>query len=117
MAPRGFTSGAGMILASFLMSRMNIKFILSSALVICSIGTFLMAEFTLNTPMSFIIYSGMIQGFGMGLFMVPVSTYSLATLQKKDITEGSGLFSYGRMLGTSLGISLTITLITRETQN
>ncbi len=116
MAPRGFTSGAGMILASFLMPRLNIKIILSIALLICSVGTFLMAEFTLNTPMSFIIYSGLIQGFGMGLFMVPVSTYSLATLRKQDITEGSGLFSYGRMLGTSLGISLTTTLITRETQ-
>ena len=40
----------------------------------------------------------------------------LATLSPKNITEGAGLFTYGRMLGTSIGVSLLSTLISRETQ-
>ena len=54
-------------------------------------------------------------GFGMGFFMVPLSVYALAQLDESMITEGAGLYSYGRMLGTSIGISLMTTLVTRET--
>ena len=48
--------------------------------------------------------------------MVPLTTYSLATISADKITEAAGLFSYGRMLGTSVGVSLLSTLVARETQ-
>ena len=48
--------------------------------------------------------------------MVPLTTYSLATLPSKNITEAAGLFAYGRMLGTSIGVSLLSTLVSRLTQ-
>ena len=57
-----------------------------------------------------------ILGLGMGGFMVPLSTYALATLSRQDITEGSGLFGYSRMLGTSIGISILSTLVSRTSQ-
>jgi len=60
--------------------------------------------------------SNMITGMGLVLFMVPLSTYALATLEAQYLTEGSGLFSYGRMLGASIGISLFSTLVSRSTQ-
>jgi len=52
----------------------------------------------------------------MGMFMVPLSTLSLSTLHKDDIAAGAGLFSFGRNLGSSIGISMLSTIIARETQ-
>ncbi|OGT54725.1 MAG: MFS transporter [Gammaproteobacteria bacterium RIFCSPHIGHO2_12_FULL_41_15] len=116
MAPRGLASAFGMMTAVPLIKKINVKWLLGIALIHCAIGSFLMANFTLQMNAQAMIFSSVLQGFGMGMFMVPISTYALATLHKKDITEGAGLFSYARMLGTSVGISLLSTLVTRETQ-
>ncbi len=116
MAPRGLASAFGMVCAVPLIKRVNVKWLLILAVTTCSTGSFLMANFNLQISASNMILSSVLQGFGMGMFMVPISTYALATLPAKEITEGAGLFSYARMLGTSVGISLLSTLVTRETQ-
>lgn len=116
MMPLGLFSAFGMLLASQLMSRVNIKILLTFALIFCLSGSYYLSTLTLQTMQENILIGNAITGFGMGLFMVPLSTYSLITIQEKYITEAAGLFSYGRMLGTSIGISLLSTLVTRVTQ-
>jgi len=116
MAPLGIASAIAMMISSQLMLRINVKTILFAAIAFCAFGAWYFAHLSAQTNQAHFLFANSITGFGMGLFMVPLSTYSLFTLNKKDITEGAGLFSYGRMLGTSIGISLLSTLVTRVTQ-
>jgi DHA2 family multidrug resistance protein len=112
----GASSAVSMGLSSFLMSRMKVKYILTISLLVSAIGAHYFSSLWLNaTQLNFIIGNSFF-GFGLGLFMVPLTTYSLATLPTKNITEAAGLFAYGRMLGTSIGVSLLSTLVARETQ-
>lgn len=112
----GVASAISMGSSSFLMTRISIKLILSAALIVAAIGVFYMSQLSLEaTNLNFIIADAFF-GFGLGLFMVPLTTYSLATLPHEDIPEAAGLFSYGRMLGTSVGVSLLSTLVARLTQ-
>jgi DHA2 family multidrug resistance protein len=116
MAPRGFASAFGMVLSPMLAKRLQPKWLISMGLLLCAYGTFQMSRWTLETSLIGMIEPSLWQGLGMGLFMVPISTGALSHLPKDKVTEGSGLFSYARMLGTSIGISLLSTLITRQTQ-
>jgi len=116
MSPMGIASAIGMIISSQLMTRVNVKYLIAAALFICSMGVFYVSGLNLHATQQDFILANCVQGFGMGLFMVPLATYALATIKKEDITEGAGLFSYGRMLGSSIGISLLATLVTRLTQ-
>ncbi len=116
MAPRGLASAIAMILASVLMKRINAKYLIAVGLLLCAYGSYLMSQYNLNVDMLGNIIPGLYQGLGMGLIMVPLTTYSLATIPASQITEGAGLYSYARMLGTSVGISVISTLVTRETQ-
>ena len=75
-----------------------------------------MGDINLSVPQSHFMLANSLFGLGMGLFMVPLTTYALATIQKNAVTEASGLFSYGRMLGTSIGIALLSTLVVRVSQ-
>src|SRR3990167_3451543 len=112
----GLSSAVSMGISSFLMNRFNVKIILIVSILFSAFATFQFSKISLvATQMDFII-DNLFFGFGLGLFMVPLTTYSLATLPKKNITEAAGLFSYGRMLGTSVGVSLLSTLVARETQ-
>lgn len=114
-APSGVASAITMIFVPKLMTRFSVKSLLTVGLLIACGSTFYLSHLTLAASPSYFIFCSAIRGVSLGLFMVPVSTYSLATIDKPAITEAAGMFSYGRMLGTSLGISTLATLIARTT--
>jgi len=112
----GVSSGVAMGLSSVLINKINIKIILITSMLTTAIGAFYFSSLSLSASEHNFIIGNAIFGFGLGFFMVPLTTYSLATLPSKHITEAAGLFAYGRMLGTSIGVSLLSTLVARETQ-
>lgn len=116
MAPLGIASGIGMILASTAMQKINVKYILTLAVLSTTYGAWCYTQLTLNADLHYFLRANACLGFGMGCFMVPLSTYALATISHESIVEASGLFSYARMLGTSIGISVLSTLVTRSAQ-
>jgi DHA2 family multidrug resistance protein len=58
----------------------------------------------------------MLQGAGLGLMFVPLSTITFSTLPASFRTQGTALYSLVRNIGSSIGISLVIFLLTRNTQ-
>jgi DHA2 family multidrug resistance protein len=58
----------------------------------------------------------LVQGFGMGMIFVPLSVVAYATLPKALVPEAAGLYSLLRTIGSSVGISIVVTLLTRQTQ-
>jgi DHA2 family multidrug resistance protein len=62
------------------------------------------------------VWTGVVQGMGLGLLFVPLSTVTFATLAPQLRTEATGLFSLLRNLGGSIGIAVVTSLLTRNTQ-
>ena len=60
--------------------------------------------------------TGFIQGLGFGLIFVPLSTVTFATLPPEWRTEATGLFSLMRNIGSSIGISVVVSLLSSNTQ-
>ena len=58
----------------------------------------------------------MIQGLGLGLVFVPLSTIAFATLDARFRTDATSLFSLVRNIGSSIGISIVTVMLTRNTQ-
>lgn len=116
MAPRGIASAFSMGIVASLINRFSARSLIGFGLSFAIIGTLLMTSFKLNTPMYTIMWVGIIQGIGMGFFFVPLSTIAFQTLSSDSVAEATGLFSFGRSLGSSIGISIMSTLISRETQ-
>jgi DHA2 family multidrug resistance protein len=63
-----------------------------------------------------LIRTGVLQGLGLGFMFVPLSTITFATLPGSLRTQGTALYSLMRNIGSSIGISLVIFLLTRNTQ-
>ncbi len=57
-----------------------------------------------------------LQGFGMGLIFVPISTLAFTTLPKETAAEAAGIYSLIRAMGSSLGISILVTYFSRDMQ-
>lgn len=116
MAPRGLASAFTMAIVSKMINRYPTKYLVGAGLIIAFVGTLFMTRFQLHTPSQTIITISALQGIGMGLFFVPLSTLAFSTLKQEETGEATGLFSFGRSLGSSIGISIMSTLISRETQ-
>jgi len=63
-----------------------------------------------------VVVVGVIQGIGLGFLFVPLSAVTLSTLPPEQRTEGAGLYSLSRNIGSSIGISVVNSLLTTNTQ-
>ena len=116
MAPRGIASIVGMLIVAKLINRVDPRWILICGIILTALGIYYMSDFAINTTESMIIYTGVIQGIGMGLFFVPLAACAYNTLPKEAVAEAAGLYSFSRNLGSSIGIALFGTMVARQTQ-
>lgn len=116
MAPRGIASAIAMAMAPKLMKHFDIRALVAIGIALCAISTFWLANLNLLIGPSPLIWASVIQGLGMGIFFIPLSAVCFATLPPAAYAEAAGLFSFGRSMGISIGISLLSTLLTRQSQ-
>ena len=73
-----------------------------------------MTGWTPDVSQGTIIGVGMVQGVGLGFLFVPLSAATLSTLPLSERTEGAGLYSLSRNIGSSVGISVVNSLVGAE---
>jgi DHA2 family multidrug resistance protein len=74
-----------------------------------------MIGFTNDTGQSTIVTVTLVQGVGLGLVFVPLSTVAFATLPAHLRTDGTAILTLVRNLGSSIGISVMISNLTSTT--
>ena len=63
-----------------------------------------------------IVWPIIISGFATTTIFVPMATFSMATVSRENISEGTGLTNLLRNLGGSVGISAISTVVARNAQ-
>jgi DHA2 family multidrug resistance protein len=116
MAPRGFGTMVAMMIVGRLIGRVDSRVLMFFGLLLMAWSLYDMAQFNTNVGIYEVVYTGMIQGFGMGFIFVPLSTAAFATLAARYRAEGTAMFSLIRNIGMSIGISIVVTLLGREAQ-
>ncbi|MCI5077864.1 DHA2 family efflux MFS transporter permease subunit [Oricola sp.] len=116
MAPRGAGTMISMILVGRLVRMVDARVLVVSGLLITAWSLHMMTGFTPQMDDSIIIVSGIIQGLGLGLVFVPLSTVAFATLAPQYRTDAASLFSLVRNIGSSIGISIVTVMLTRNMQ-
>jgi DHA2 family multidrug resistance protein len=75
-----------------------------------------MTFYSLNINTFWIIWPIFLQGIGLGLIFVPLSTVAYATLARSRMAEAAGIYSLLRTIGSAVGISIVTTVMTRQAQ-
>ncbi|MFV2090296.1 MAG: MFS transporter, partial [Pseudomonadales bacterium] len=94
-----------------LVERMDARVLIIFGLACMAISLWEMSLFDRNVTSTMLINTGMLQGFGMGFMFVPMSSMAFATLEPKYRADGSGLYSLGRNIGSSVGISVLMGML------
>jgi len=117
LAPRGIGTLIAMMLVGRLLARgTDARLLAGIGMLLTAYSLLAMTRFSLDVPESMIVSTGVIQGFGLGLVFVPISTVAYSTLPVHARTEAAGIFSLVRNIGSSVGISIVMTLLARNTQ-
>jgi len=115
LAPRGLGSMFSMMLVGRLMrTRLDPRVLVITGLLFITFSLHEMAGFTLEVSRNTLIWTGVLQGLGLGLVFVPASALTYATLNPSLRTEGASLFSLSRNLGSSVGISIMTAMLSRN---
>ncbi len=115
-APRGLGTLAAMVIVGRIMTKVDPRIIMATGFALTALSLWQMTGFNLDMGPSRIVWSGLTQGLGMGFVFVPLSALTFATLSPTLRNEGTAVFSLMRNLGSSIGISVVETLLTRNTQ-
>ncbi|HEY0436509.1 MAG TPA: DHA2 family efflux MFS transporter permease subunit, partial [Phenylobacterium sp.] len=114
--PRGLGSFAAMFIVGRLIGRVDTRLILMTGLTLSCVALWQMMHFDLSMGVGPFIWSGIIQGLGIGLLFVPLSTLAFATIAPHLRPEGSSVYTLIRNLGSSVGISIMNALVVANTQ-
>lgn len=116
MAPRGVGTMISMLLVGRLVRKVDPRMLVIAGLSLTALSLWEMTGFSPQMDAWPVIRSGVVQGLGLGLVFVPLSTIAFATLDAGFRADATSLFSLVRNIGSSIGISLVSAALARNIQ-
>jgi DHA2 family multidrug resistance protein len=101
-----------MMLVGRIMKTIEARTLIISGLALMSGSLFFMTGWTDQTGVPEIVVISIIQGFGLGLVFVPLSTVAFLTLPNHLRTDGTSMLTLLRNVASSIGISVVIAQLT-----
>lgn len=89
--------------------RFDIRAVVALSFLLFSLSYFYQANFTTQVDLRTIMFTRLIQGFGVTIFFVPLVQLSLGNIPNEKFASASGLNNFIRILvGSGFGTSLTV---------
>jgi DHA2 family multidrug resistance protein len=115
LGSRGVGTMFTMMAAPQLMKRVEARYLILTGLLLAAVTLYQMTGFTLDTPPFTIVVISVVQGVGLGLLFVPISSVAFTTLPNHLRTSGTAITTLVRNIGSSIGISMVIANLTSKT--
>ncbi|HEY9461880.1 MAG TPA: DHA2 family efflux MFS transporter permease subunit [Vicinamibacterales bacterium] len=116
MAPRGVGSLFMMPLVGVMTAYIDPRKLLSVGLVVGGLTMLWLGEVNLDAGYWDFVWPQVLQGLGLSLLFVPLTTVSMATIEPQRMGYATSLFNLMRNIGGSVGIAVTGTMLARRRQ-
>ncbi len=116
LAPRGAGAMIGMFLVGRLSHRLDARLILIVSLLLIAVSAWEMTTFNAEVDMWTLLWTGVVQGIGLGSYYVALNVVTFTTLPEHFRTEAAGVFNLARNVGASVSVSIVVSLVTHYTQ-
>jgi MFS transporter, DHA2 family, multidrug resistance protein len=116
LASGGVSTLVIMPLAGVLLTRIDPRWLIATGSALSAYAMYLMATLTLEASFWQVMWPRLVQGFGIGLTFVPLSTTALSAVPLRELGHASGLFNFIRTVGGAAGIAAMATWLERGAQ-
>jgi MFS transporter, DHA2 family, multidrug resistance protein len=114
MMPRGVGSLVMMPMVGYLTGLIDARKLLVTGLAVGGVTLLWLGQLNLNGGYWEIFWPQLIQGAGLALLFVPLTTVSMATISPERMGYATSLFNLMRNIGGSIGIAITATILQRQ---
>src|SRR5919206_5399365 len=117
MAPRGIGSFFMMPLTGLMTGKFDPRKLLTVGLIIGGVTLLWLSELNLNAGYWDIFWPQLVQGVGMSMLFVPLTTVAMDPIPREQMGNATSLFNLMRNIGGSVGIAVTGTMLARNQQS
>jgi DHA2 family multidrug resistance protein len=114
--PRSIGSLLVLPIVGILSGRMDNRILIAFGMVLCGVSCLMLGDINLEVAKSSFTLANLVQGAGISLLFVPLTTIAMGLLRNEEMGNASGIFNLMRNLGGSIGISAVTTIATRAAQ-
>jgi DHA2 family multidrug resistance protein len=114
--PRGIGSLLALPLVGFLSRRVDNRMLIFVGTILTGVSSLMMGDINLEVAKSSFALANLVQGAGIALTFVPLTTMAMGLLRNEEMGNASGIYNLMRNLGGSIGISMVTTMATRGAQ-
>ena len=115
LGSRGVGTLLTMMVAPRLMKTVETRYLILCGLLLTGGTLYYMTGFSLDVTQRTIVVTSIVQGFGLGLLFVPITTAAFLTLPSHLRNSGTSILTLVRNIGSSIGISMVIANLTSKT--
>jgi len=115
LGSRGVGTLLTMMVAPRLMRLVETRYLILAGLLLSGGTLYQMTGFSLDTSQQTIVVISIVQGVGLGLLFVPITTAAFLTLPGQLRNGGTAMLTLIRNIGSSVGISMVIANLTDKT--
>lgn len=112
--PRGVGLLAAMIIGGRIANQVDLRALVAVGFLCLALSNWAMSGWTLEVGDWPVIWTSFLQGFGAGIILVPLGALTFVTLSAGDRTEGTSVYNLVRSVGSSIGVSIALALLTRS---
>ena len=113
---RGIGTMFAMLMGGTLADRFPAKYLILSGLICVGVSNYAMTQWTSEVQFDEIVWITIVNGYGMGLMWVTLTTVTFSTLAPNFRVEGASLFALIRSIGASMGTSVIVAILVRSSQ-
>jgi MFS transporter, DHA2 family, multidrug resistance protein len=106
----------GMPIVGLLIGKIDSRQLVALGLVTGAITLIWLGQLNLHAGYWDIFWPQFLQGLGLSAIFVPLTTISMDRIAREKMGNATSLFNLMRNLGGSVGIALTATMLSRQTQ-
>jgi len=115
-SPRGLGAFLMLPLIGYLTGRLDARRLIAVGFATAGLAIFMFGNINLDIGIASIALPNFLQGLGMSMVFVPLTTITTATLPNDEIANATGIYNLMRNIGGSTGISMVTTMLARGAQ-
>ncbi|MFI5181699.1 MAG: DHA2 family efflux MFS transporter permease subunit [Thermoanaerobaculia bacterium] len=116
LSPGGLASLFAMVIVANLIGKVDTRLLVLVGALLNLYALWLLRGLDLSADFRYVMFSRLVQGFGLGFLFVPISTAAFSHLAPEKLGQATGLFNLLRNEGGSIGIALSATILARHSQ-
>lgn len=116
LMPRGIACLLTIIISVKIMEKMDARYFIALSTICYAAGTYVLSTYNLFINEANLILPNIFIGIAVGLFFIPLNALAYQSLAPKFINDASGLINFFRSMGSSIGVAVFTTFVTRQAQ-